>query len=286
MAAAVLARLGVPMGPDRDEVVFEDPEFNALLARRWLSRRHLRRLVAQRDRIHDLWGWKYPGTVRHLGIAIRALRAPHLVWILRDPLAIAAREHLATGAPLPTALKGAGKQLRALLRAIAATSYPALVVSHDKAVRAPEAFVDEVIGLLALAPAPEERAAAVAAIAAEPRAYLDHARHHTCQGHLDGVEAGVVWGWARDTVRAEPASVEIRVDGSTVAVVRAELPRSDLADAGFGDGCHGFRVALPDGTLTAPSHELRAVLVESDWELPGSPVTIRGATPQAGGGAP
>ncbi len=286
MAAAVLARLGVPMGPGRDDVVFEDPDFNTLLARRWVSRGRVRRLVAERDRAHEVWGWKYPGTVRHLGRVSRELRAPHLVVVLRDPLAIAAREHLATGAPLAVALAGATQQLRALVRTVTATPHPALVVSHDKALRTPAAFVDEVIALMGLAPGPEVRAAAVAVVSPEPRAYLDHARTHSYQGHLDGMDGGVAWGWARDAGRVERVTVEVRLDGRSVAKVRAELPRPDLVVAGIGDGRYGFNLILPDGVLDGGRHELRVLMVEADWELPGSPLLIHDVSPRAPGEAP
>ncbi len=285
MAAAVLARLGVPMGPGRDEVVFEDPEFNRLLAGRRLALRRLRALIAERDRASSLWGWKYPGTVRHLGRVCREIRAPHLVVVLRDPLAIAAREHLATGAALGAALASGSRQLRDVVRAAISTPYPMLLASHDKALRAPGDFVDEVCRLVRLEPGSAVRAAAVAAVSPEPRAYLDHARRHSCRGHLDGVSEGVVWGWACDASRGEPLAVEVHLDGRRLGVVTADLARPDLRAAGLGEGEHGFRLALAGPLLDGRRHEIRAIAVEPDWELPGSPLVAE-LNPRAVDAAP
>ncbi|MDX2275813.1 MAG: hypothetical protein NW206_10220 [Hyphomonadaceae bacterium] len=64
-------------------------------------------------------------------------------------------------------------------------------------------------------------------------------------GHCDGVDAASVRGWAWRPNRPEQrVEVEQWVDGVLRAKTRADLARTDLRDAGIGDGAHGWRMPL------------------------------------------
>jgi hypothetical protein len=73
-------------------------------------------------------------------------------------------------------------------------------------------------------------------------------------GHVDvlRIEDGEVridgWAWAPDWPGAGIA-VEARLDGRPVAVAAADRHRPDLADAGIGDGHHGFSIRFDAGLL-------------------------------------
>ena len=67
------------------------------------------------------------------------------------------------------------------------------------------------------------------------------------EGYIDAINGRRISGWA--WCRSAPlvaVEVEIRADDRIAAVVRADLPRADLAKAGLGDGRHGFSVLLDD----------------------------------------
>lgn len=66
------------------------------------------------------------------------------------------------------------------------------------------------------------------------------------RGYLDEVnDVGVAHGWAFDPRAPEkPLTVELCIDGSSVASTLADIFRSDLASKNIGTGRHGFRVDL------------------------------------------
>jgi Sulfotransferase family len=65
------------------------------------------------------------------------------------------------------------------------------------------------------------------------------------QGFLDGVEDGVVSGWALDADRPQqPVLVSLFVNNQPVAEVAAVHYRPDVADTMAVSGCHGFYVDL------------------------------------------
>lgn len=69
----------------------EDPEFQ------FASPRLIRKLAAQRNQLHDLWGWKFPLSFEKLPRTLKHLRSPHVVLVYRDPYAVALSEHLRVG---------------------------------------------------------------------------------------------------------------------------------------------------------------------------------------------
>jgi glycosyltransferase involved in cell wall biosynthesis len=67
-------------------------------------------------------------------------------------------------------------------------------------------------------------------------------------------EDGIV-GWIIDTNNPhEPLEIEIIIDEEVVATTTADVFRPDLLDAGFGDGGHGFNVAMPDKFFDGKEH--------------------------------
>ena len=108
--AECLVRLGVPMGPKygnarptdgsgvSDYVNYEDVELVSALedvmsrglvddpsSNEW---RYFRQLVQDRDLAHDLWGFKRPQAVFAIDQLLPLLRNPHLVLVMRDPVAV------------------------------------------------------------------------------------------------------------------------------------------------------------------------------------------------------
>ena len=82
------------------------------------------------------------------------------------------------------------------------------------------------------------------------------------RGYVDTIGAGRIAGWAQNVDRPEaPVCLDIHVDGRLVGRTLANRYRSDLKQAGFGSGCHGFQFeAPPDVELTADTLEVRRSL--------------------------
>jgi SAM-dependent methyltransferase len=91
-------------------------------------------------------------------------------------------------------------------------------------------------------------------------------------GFLDSVETGRIRGWAFDDGNPESsASIEICINGAVIATIECLEYRQDLADAGIGDGRHGFSYHLPqpDGDLTVRFAGGGPVLNNGECVLPG-----------------
>ncbi len=96
------------------------------------------------------------------------------------------------------------------------------------------------------------------------------------EGHVEQASWAGVTGWAwfpEDPDRR--VVLEIVHDGSVLALVTANQPRTDLKEAGVGDGSHGFRFVLPGNvfTETAVTFKLRESL--SGTEISGSPIVLK-----------
>lgn len=81
-------------------------------------------------------------------------------------------------------------------------------------------------------------------------------------GRVEKVESGTVTGWA--WCPAAPAwriGIRAILDGEDAGRVVADLPRPSLAQAGIGDGRHGFRLPMVAGDASSDHHTLR---IETD----------------------
>ena len=96
-------------------------------------------------------------------------------------------------------------------------------------------------------------------------------------GNFDDIDLRGVSGWAYDannpTLQVE---VEVLVDGRVAGRVTASTHRSDLLDAGIGDGQHCFSLQLPHGLFDDQDHIIQIREVSTGTQLPGSPRTFRG----------
>ena len=94
-------------------------------------------------------------------------------------------------------------------------------------------------------------------------------------GSLDVVDEFRVSGWAfnRQTPHL-PVSVDIFGDDGFLSRVDADIPREDLARAGFGAGKCSFILPTPIALLDGRRHVVRAIITNTAIELPLSPVTV------------
>ncbi|ALG74718.1 hypothetical protein VY88_29260 [Azospirillum thiophilum] len=102
------------------------------------------------------------------------------------------------------------------------------------------------------------------------------ARRHV-RGDVDGVEGLTVSGWVHDPAApADRLSVDLMAGDRVIASGRADRFRSDLLDAGIGDGAHGFRVTLPPDFAHVASHAVQVVVRETGRPLNADTVTVEG----------
>ncbi len=89
-------------------------------------------------------------------------------------------------------------------------------------------------------------------------------------GYIDKIDGTRVSGWAWDRNQPDVAvDVEIRINGQTVANVRADRLRKDLARSGTGNGYHAF-----EATLEAPVAAEERQLVTAIARVEGQPGSI------------
>jgi hypothetical protein len=86
-------------------------------------------------------------------------------------------------------------------------------------------------------------------------------------GFIDVISVRRISGWVWD--EGDPShrlEVEIRFDGRSIASVRADRPRKDLAAAGVGDGSYGFETQHETRITEADYHRVSAVVRLQDGD--------------------
>jgi len=103
------------------------------------------------------------------------------------------------------------------------------------------------------------------------------------QGRIEQVREGVVSGWAwNPTTPGWRVGVRALVDGQDVGGSAADLYRPSLADAGIGDGHHGFRIKLPEATVRRGEHSLRIEAGDGARLPPAASFELVSAEPSSG----
>jgi len=88
------------------------------------------------------------------------------------------------------------------------------------------------------------------------------------EGGIDGLIDGRLHGWARDVGRPDTTiELEILVDGEVIDRAVCDHVRTDLIEAGVGNGRHGFVVPVGDDWDDGLVHEVRARVTGTDLEL-------------------
>jgi len=92
-------------------------------------------------------------------------------------------------------------------------------------------------------------------------------------GQLEVVAHNRISGWAHNPAAPErPVSLVVLSDGAEIGRVTAHRYRRDLAEAGLGNGHHGFELILPSCGLTAAwRHTIEVCRADDGAILPGSP---------------
>ncbi len=98
----------------------------------------------------------------------------------------------------------------------------------------------------------------------------------TVQGNVDGAENGRIRGWAFDPHQAtKRIRIGIYLGEQCLFTFEADRMRQDLLELGFGDGRHGFDVAIPVELFATPLLTFQVCHMDSGSELTGSPIVMR-----------
>lgn len=242
LVASILQHAGIFMGRQISDAVFEDQEMLAVLRSGDLGA--LRHLIADRNANYGTWGFKVPVAHTHLRPEHLALFAnAHLIVPFRDIASISVRKSISEYKDTMGALREAVGQLDAMVTFLDSANVPSLLLSYEKAVLFREDFVDALMRFCGLPDNAALRARLIGRIEPNRRHYIDHARQ-MFRGLVEGVVGDCLVGWCQLIGDPDPVMLEVHVDGRVVTSMPADLFRQDLADAGIGEGRHGFCVDL------------------------------------------
>jgi hypothetical protein len=240
LVAQVLHTAGLFIGDRLGDTVYEDHDILDILVSSADRKPRLDALIEHRNARHAQWGFKLPNvhTLFHYRDLAR-FRNPHLIFIFRDPQAIAVRASLAEYFDPLVALHYAVSMSTALVDFARLTNCPLLLLSYEKALSFPDTFIDSLATFCALPIDAVIRQQLRDQMQPNAENYIQSARRRFI-GAVDGVRNGMLFGWCAEVGSLEPVDLEILVNGSPAQAIRAEQFRQDLLDAGIGNGIHGF----------------------------------------------
>ena len=163
MVARIVEQLGVPMGQDLP-TNYEDHAFNfdfmpdEFKADRSKMRASLIDAIHQRNQSRSVWGWKYPRANIYLNQILEHVRRPHLICVLRDPLAsslrpLSRKNSRAKSGKITSPIKLMEQHLawqNRNLEIIRKANCPSLICSYEKAITNPVGFVAEMADFIDL----------------------------------------------------------------------------------------------------------------------------------------
>ncbi len=276
LVAAVLQEAGLFLGNVLADVVHEDRELLAILQSG--QRPLLADAIRRRNAEHRDWGFKIPNIHAYLrGTDLIRFRAPHLILIYRDPVAVSVRNAISEMFDqFATLAETAAAQL-SVVEFVRSTDCACLLISYEKALIFADHFVDTLTGFCGLSPDAETRERLIRLVEPNPDTYLQRARRQFA-GSIDTLQDGVLQGWCCQVDELEAVTVDLSLDGEKLQTVRADRFRPDLLAAGYGNGNHGFCI---DMTRFAAGEDaaVRVVVSGRTFVLPNSGKRLRDYAP-------
>jgi hypothetical protein len=138
----------------------------------------------------------------------------------------------------------------------------------EKALAFPQEFTDAIMQFCDLPQNTELRDRLIALIEPNRQRCIAGARQR-CEGVIEGVRNGQLYGWCRLSHSSDPLTVDVSVDDRVVVCAVADAFWRDLSDAGIGDGRHGFFIGL-EALRARPDSIIRIVVVPHGIELDNS----------------
>lgn len=242
MLAALLEAAGVWLGDHVYEPVNEDAEITQMVQARDFTR--LDALIAHQDAHRSVWGFKLPEL--HLYMQhdeLQRFRNPHLIAIFRDPVAVAARNAISEQHDAMQAMIEASMATHALTQFVRAARVPFLLLSYEKALVLPRAFIDNVLAFCAIELDEAKRTDLQRHVQPNRSQYVATSKR-TFEGNLEGISGNRLIGWARHVGNLTPVLLDLLIDDRLAATFQAADFRDDLLAAGMGNGNHAFVLDL------------------------------------------
>ncbi|MBN2342326.1 MAG: hypothetical protein JXX29_15480 [Deltaproteobacteria bacterium] len=287
MVAKVLAELGVFMGSERNNVVYEDTEIAALMEEEF-DKKKLKDLIHQRNAAHSIWGFKRPPAVRYIHKFEKYFTNVHYVIPFRDIMAISQRNVLSMEIDAMKSIKLAIRRNDELMQFVRKVKRPCFLFSYEKAITKKQKFVSGLAEFLDISLAEEALNNALNCIQPDDPQYLDSSRRNTHMatihassnnilGNLGGIQfQKEAYGWARCIDSDEPVVLHIWVNQNKVAEILADQFREDLQSRFSTNGKHGFRFDLSSVLSPGIENVVRvfANIEGENIELSNSPQTV------------
>ncbi|MBE7180589.1 MAG: hypothetical protein INR71_05140 [Terriglobus roseus] len=140
MVARLLDAAGIPMGTRKDSRTYEDNDF--VEAMRDGGPGDMQRLIMQRGTEHRRWGFK---TTSGIGIGpLNTVVIPHgrMIVMVRDPIAVASRHAIEHATEATDDLSSFAHGVAMTLDWALSQTMPVLMVSYEKAITGPAAFLE------------------------------------------------------------------------------------------------------------------------------------------------
>jgi hypothetical protein len=242
MLAALLEAAGVWLGEHVYEPINEDAEITQMLQARDFTR--LDALIQRQNAKTPIWGFKMPDL--HLYLQhdeLRRFRNPHLIAIFRDPVAVAARNAISEQYDPAQAMIEATAAIYALSQFIRAAHVPFLLLSYEKALVLPRAFIDNVLAFCGINLDEAHREGLLQHVQPNRTQYVATSKR-SFEGNLEGIVDNKLIGWARHIGNLTPVLLDLLIDDRLAATFQAADFRDDLLAAGMGNGNHAFSLDL------------------------------------------
>lgn len=249
MMATMLRSANLYIGTKIYEATQEDAEFVHILTQDELE--NLPALIKSRNNQFPTWGFKLPALHAFLpSSSLGLFRNPHLIVIFRDPIAIAVRHALAEKVDAHGLLLDGIDGSRLLMEYALNAQCPALLVSYEKMLAAPDKTIDTILDFCGLSADADRRTNMLAAVQPNNSQYIVSATRHF-SGRIDGVVNHRLSGWCWEVGNSVPVRVDLIVNDHVIGTVMADRFRHDLRKQGIGDGRHGFQIDLAQYTIAA-----------------------------------
>jgi hypothetical protein len=272
LAASILFHAGIYMGHHLAEAVYEDLEFIEAFHSR--NRDLLVRLIASRNAAHPQWGFKTPHLHARLSYQDMGLfRNPHLIVIFRDPVAVAERSALAEYLDPFRAMQESLDALKNLVRFVNNTTAPALLLSYEKALLKPDDFIDAMARFCGIPLDQGQRRILLNAVQPNAEAYIKVARRRFV-GRVEHIVDNVLRGWCWEIGSLLPIELDFHLGDEKILTFRAAEFRTDLLEARFANGNHGFSIDLRRFTVD-PNQKVQVRITGRDFVLPGSGLMLK-----------
>jgi hypothetical protein len=185
LVASILQRAGIFIGSEINDIVFEDEEIGAALAAG--NTGTLRRIIAERNANHRVWGFKYPMLCQALDPAQLSLfDRPRVIVTFRDPVAMAVRTSVSEYQDPMRSLHNVIADQTAMLEFVDLLACPNLLLSYEKALAFQQGFIDAISDFCDIPLTAGLRAQLIGLIEPSRQRYLTGARREY-SGFIEGV---------------------------------------------------------------------------------------------------